>query len=476
MAELQAIRTTLNAHGQSHLLAFYDDLPPDEQQALLEQIAQIDFDALDELIDKFIRHPQPHTLPDDIQPAEVIPARPTDPALAAAHQKARKLGEQLIADGKVAAFVVAGGQGTRLGYEGPKGCFQATPITKKPLFQVFAEQILAAGRRGGKAIPWYIMTSPLNDVATRAFFSENDNFGMSADDAFFLQQGTMPAIGMDGKALLAGKGVVATNPNGHGGCLPALRDSGALADMARRGVEVISYFQVDNPLVRCIDPLFIGLHHQAGAGMSAKALAKREPLEKLGNFCLVEGKVTVIEYSDMPDHLARQPADNGMLRFSAGSIAIHLLSRSFVEDLTVGGKCRLPFHRAAKKVPHVGPNGEPVDPHEPNAVKCEMFVFDAMPLADRTLVLETFRNEEFSPIKNATGPDSAATSLHDQVRRAAEWLESAGLAVPRDADGQVAVALEISPLLADSAEELARQIDGTMKLDAGQSIYLGPPS
>ncbi|MCK4601991.1 MAG: UTP--glucose-1-phosphate uridylyltransferase, partial [Phycisphaerae bacterium] len=170
MAELDAVRTSLASYGQSHLLAFYDELSDAQQRALLAQIAAIDFDLLDELIDKLVRDKAACELPAGIQPAEITPARPADPALAAAGADARRRGERLIADGKVAAFVVAGGQGTRLGYDGPKGCLQVTPVAKKPLFQVFAEQIVAAGRRGGKPIPWYVMTSPSNDAATREFF------------------------------------------------------------------------------------------------------------------------------------------------------------------------------------------------------------------------------------------------------------------------------------------------------------------
>jgi UDP-N-acetylglucosamine/UDP-N-acetylgalactosamine diphosphorylase len=243
--------------------------------------------------------------------------------------------------------------------------------------------------------------------------------------------------------------------------------------MAARGVELISYFQVDNPLVRCIDPLFLGLHDLQGAEMSAKCLPKRSPTEKLGNFCLVDGKVTVIEYSDLPAELACATTEDGRLRFSAGSIAIHVLSRSFVERLTEGGSGPLPYHRAEKIVPYVNDAGELVQPAEPNAVKLEMFVFDAMPLAERCAILETERSEEFSPIKNAEGEDSLASSLRDQVRRAAVWLEDAGIAVPRDADGQVAAAIEISPLLADCAEELAKKASPDLKIRPGQSVYLG---
>jgi UDP-N-acetylglucosamine/UDP-N-acetylgalactosamine diphosphorylase len=253
-----------------------------------------------------------------------------------------------------------------------------------------------------------------------------------------------------------------------------MRKSGALKNMAERGVEVISYFQVDNPLVDCIDPVFIGLHSLAGAEMSAKALPKRDPMEKLGNFCVSDGDVHVIEYSDMPEDLACKTTDDGRLKFSAGSIAIHIISREFVERLTEGGRCKLPWHRADKKVPYIDPEtGEQVQPEDPNAVKLEMFVFDAMPLAEETVIYETKREEEFSPIKNAEGQDSPATSLHDQVRMWANWLEEAGVSVPRDADGQIAAAIEISPLFADSAEALAAKVDTSISISAGQSFYLG---
>ena len=471
MTNVDETRRKLRSHGQEHLLRFWQAIAPSGQKALLEQIETIDFDRLEELIERYVCRKEAYQPPGRIEPADVIPARPSDPAGQAEHDAASKRGRELIAAGKVAAFVVAGGQGTRLGYEGPKGCLEATPVAHKPLFQVFAEQILAA-QRSGQPIRWYIMTSPLNDVATRAFFRQKNYFGLNPDDVFFLVQGTMPALAANGKVLLADKDRLALSPNGHGGSLLALRESGALDDMADHGVELISYFQVDNPLVRCMDPLFIGLHDLRGAEMSTKALPKRDPAEKLGNFCVVGGKVQIIEYSDMPDDLARQCTPDGRLRFSAGSIAIHMLSRSFVERLTAGGTWGLPFHRAEKKVAYVDDSGQVIQPDRPNAVKLEMFVFDALPLAKQTMILETLRSEEFSPIKNASGTDSLASSLHDQVRRAAGWLETAGIAVPRDADGQVATAIEISPLFADSAEELARKVDPKLTIPAGSSLYL----
>ncbi|MBN1555899.1 MAG: UDPGP type 1 family protein [Phycisphaerae bacterium] len=463
------LRQKLQSVGQEHVLAFYDELPKEHQELLSQQIDALDFDLLNEWVETYVRRKTAFEIPAELQPPEIIPSDGGPTA-----EEARKRGEELLAAGKVAAFVVAGGQGTRLGYEGPKGCFPATPVVKKPLFRLFAEQIRAASIRHGVTIPWYILTSPTNDTATKAHFRQNDYWSFDPKDVIFVMQGTMPAIDFNGKLLLARKYRLAVSPDGHGGSITALRKSGALDDMAGRGIEHISYFQVDNPLVRVLDPLFIGLHDLAGAEMSAKALPKNDPMEKLGNFCVVDGKVNVIEYSDLPEDLARSCLPDGRLKFSAGSIAIHLFQRAFVERLTEGGRCLLPLHRADKKVPYVDTTtGQSIQPEAPNAVKLEMFVFDAFPLAEKTMLLETRRQEEFSPIKNMEGVDSLATSLHDQVRRWAKWLEAAGVSVPRDADGHVAAAIEISPLYADSADELAKKVDKTISISPGQNFYLG---
>jgi UDP-N-acetylglucosamine/UDP-N-acetylgalactosamine diphosphorylase len=376
-----------------------------------------------------------------------------------------------VKEGKVGAFLVAGGQGTRLGYDGPKGEFPVTPIRQKPLFQVFAEQILAWSREAGRAVPWYVMTSEQNDAATRSFFERNRHFGLDAANVFFFQQGMMPAFSMDGRLLLGEKDSLALSPDGHGGSLRALDKSGALADMRKRGVEHLSYFQVDNPLVHAIDPLFIGLHDLTGSEMSSKTIPKAHPLEKVGNFVVGDGLLQVIEYSDLPEELAKQTNPNGSLRFNAGSIAIHALRVSFVERLNAGGQLRLPWHRAEKKVPHVDEKGTAVRPEIPNAVKLEQFVFDAIPLARNAIVYTTDRAEEFSPVKNAQGDDSPATSRRDQIRRAAEWLERAGCDVPRKLSEPDCL-LEISPLFALSAEQVkARSLPRA--LQPGTSNYFG---
>jgi UDP-N-acetylglucosamine/UDP-N-acetylgalactosamine diphosphorylase len=448
----QAVYTLLRQHQQEHLLKFYDELSFEEQKSLLEQLEAQDWTMLDTLIETYVRNEPETSLSQQIMPAPYYPAEAGKHA--EKYAEAESEGRRLIAEGKVAAFTVAGGQGTRLGYDGPKGMFTATH-SGKSLFQIFAEQLHKAQGKYRATIPWYIMTSPMNDAQTRAFFKDNHYFGLESRNVMFFPQGTLPSIGLDGKLLLAGKGELALNADGHGGSLRALRRSGALGDMKKRGVKYLSYTQVDNPNVKMIDPLFIGLHALDGAEMSAKMLPKSHAKEKVGNFCLQDGKVSIIEYSDMPAQLTELRNDDSSLAFNAGSIAIHIISVPFIDRLTSGTDARLPYHRAIKAVPFVDDSGQLVKPAKPNAVKLERFIFDALPLAKHAVILETDRVEEFAPIKNAEGDDSPLSSKQLQTERAARWLEKHGVKIPRNADGMVNAVIEISPLTATNMDDLA---------------------
>lgn len=467
---IATLRTALESIGQSQVLRFYDALPEAGKKKLEAQLAALDLNLLPELADEYVKN-KPHIeLPKDIKPVQVLP-READAAHKDQYTKALARGHELLKQGKVGAFLVAGGQGTRLGYDGPKGEYPVTPIKNKPLFQVFAEQLLSHSKQAGKSIPWYIMTSEANDARTREFFEKNNYFGYPKADVFFFQQGMMPAFNLDGTLLLESKDSLALAADGHGGSLRAIDKTGALADMKRRGVEHLSYFQVDNPIVHVIDPLFLGLHDLTGSEMSSKTIPKAGPLEKVGNFCVGDGVMQVIEYSDLPEELARKTNPDGSLMFNAGSIAIHALRVSFIERLNAGGKLELPWHRAEKKVPYVDANGNLVKPEKPNAVKLEQFVFDAIPLAKNAIVYATDRAEEFSPVKNADGNDSPATSKRDQIRRAARWLKAAGVSVPTKGDEPDAT-IEISPLYASSESELVAK-KPSVKIDPGASVYLG---
>ncbi len=471
--EESTIRHRAAEAGQAHVFRFWDDLPAEGRRRLLAQLAEVDFTQLQRLIDEHVTGAEPAPLPDDLEPAPFIPLPATE-ADRDDRRRMRRAGETLLAAGRVAALTVAGGQGTRLGHDGPKGAFPVGPVSGRPLFQVFAEGLLAARRARGAPIPWYIMTSETNDRATRDFFAEHDHFGLPAGDVRFFRQGTMPAVDPAGRLILSAPDALARSPDGHGGTLPALARTGMLADMADRGIEHISYFQVDNPLVPPVDPVFLGYHAEAGSEMSSKMARKRGPHEKLGNFCLAGGRLCVIEYSDLPDHLAESRRDDGRLRFEAGSIAIHALARPFVERLTAGGGFALPFHRAEKTIPYVDDRGRTVTPDEPNGVKFERFIFDAIPLAENPIVLEIDRSREFSPVKNAEGPDSPATARRDMVRLAARMLREAGVAVPRDADGEPTVRVEISPLVARTPEELAAVCQKRGITQITEDTYLGP--
>lgn len=445
--------TTFTNAGQGHVFRWFEQLGPAEQQALLDQASQIDLAEIDHLVATLVRDSHGTGLDlDGIEPAPSIslPRHGGDPK---AWEEARSTGEQALRDGRVAAFTVAGGQGTRLGFDAPKGTYPASPVRQATLFQIFAEKILAARQRTGTPIPWYIMTSTLNHADTEAFFRQHDYFGLGADSVSFFRQGLMPAVTLDGKIILESKSSIAMTPDGHGGSLRALVRSGATRSMAEQGIDIISYFQVDNPLVVCIDPAFIGFHLLARSEMSSKMLPKAFPKEKVGNFCRQHGKTLVIEYSDMPDSLCEQRDATGQLCFNAGSIAIHILDRAFVDRMGGGSAdTGLPFHRADKKIATIDEQGQPLKPAQPNGVKFEMFVFDALPFAQNPIIIETAREDDFSPVKNAEGIDSPQTSRDDQLRQAARWLKAAGEELACDETGLPALSIEISPLFADSQD------------------------
>lgn len=463
----------LKNYGQEHLLKFVDELDEEDRNQLVTEIEAIDFEELQKLIEKYVKTDYQARVPEDISPAPYFPIEAENDEQQALYQKAKTRGRELLAQGRIAALTVAGGQGSRLGFDGPKGSYPVTPVKNKTLFCYFAESLIRAGKKFGSPIRWYIMTSTVNDQQTKDFFKENNFFGMDPGVVVFFSQGTMPAVSHDGQVLLKTKYSLALAPDGHGGTLLALRNSAALEDMKNHGVEHISYFQVDNPLVSVVNPLFVGLHDLEDSEISARALIKTGPFEKLGNFCKVDGALEIIEYSDMPDELAEARDEAGRLKFRAGSPAIHVIKREFVERLTEGGKLHLPWHRADKKVPYVNTDGNEVSPEEPNAVKLETFIFDAIPMAQKTMILEARREEEFGPVKNKTGVDSAESCREMLIDRDAAWLEAAGVQVPRNAQGKVDAKIELSPGRYFDAEDVKHELaDKKPDIKPGEEIYL----
>ncbi len=442
--------------GQGHVFRFFNELSPDAQAHLLQQAEGIDLEEISRLT-AHLGSTQ-HEDFTGLQPAPYIPL-PEHGGEALQWREAAEAGAEALRAGRVAAFTVAGGQGTRLGFDGPKGTFPVTPVRKATLFQLFAEKIAAAQRRYETTIPWYVMTSAINHDDTVSFFERHGHFGLDPANVAFFSQGLMPAVDFEGRILMAAKDQIAQSPDGHGGSLRALVRSGCVADMGRRGVDLISYFQVDNPLVRSIDPAFIGFHILGESELSSKACLKAYAEEKVGVFAHEGDKVRVVEYSDLPENLMHETeGPGGPLKFRAGSIAIHVFSRDLVERL--GGddaSVRLPFHQARKKVPAIDPTGQPVTPEEPNGIKFEMFVFDALPFARNPVIIETPREVDFSPVKNAEGRDSAQTAKEDQLRLFASWARSSGIDLPVNETGLPPFDFEVTPSFATTAEEFAER-------------------
>ncbi len=449
--------------GQEHIFAYWDQLTRLQKEALLRQVQQMDFELLHRLHQTIVANKKPVNV--TLEPVQPIPLPRTEEQKQQTKQMAA-VGEQALRDGKVGAILVAGGQGTRLGFDGPKGIFPIGPVTQKSLFQLHAEKLLAARRRYQTRVPWYIMTSESNHEQTVTFFEQHGYFGLPQDDVFFFVQGMMPALDEQGKLIMDRPDHVFMSPDGHGGIFAALKKSGAVEDMQNRGIEYLFYFQVDNVLVKICDPVFLGYHIHQQADMSAKVVPKRDPFEKVGVVGRINGKLGVIEYSDMSDEEKQARDAQGNLLYNAGSIAIHVLSRRFIEKIC-NQDIELPWHIAHKKVPYLDEQGQTVQPDAPNGYKFERFIFDALNYAERAVVLEVDRSEEFSPVKNAEGEDSPSTARRDMTRLFASWLRTAGFSLPENVDD---MRLEISPLFALDRDEFLHKVEGHLRIP--KAFYL----
>ena len=443
----------LAQEGQSHVLAFWERLDEPARARLLDQIASIDFSAVAELRAVLARARSaggaaPPSAQGDLEPA---PVRILDGASRAA---AFARGEEELRAGRVGALLVAGGQGSRLGFDGPKGCCPVGPVSDRPLFFLHARKLLARKRRYGRPVPLYVMTSATNDAATRACFAENRFFGLAEEDVFFFPQAMWPALAPDGRILLDRPDHVFLSPDGHGGVLAALRKSGALADMEARGLASVCYFQVDNPMVDVADPVFVGLHASEGADWTLKVCRRISPGEKMGMPVLRGGRTAIVEYTEFSDEQLHERAADGSLRFAWGSPALHVFSVPFLRREAEAG---LPVHLAHKKVPFVDASGALVRPDAPNAYKFEKFVFDALADARSATCLAFEREEEYAPVKNREGDKSPAACRADLSRKWARWLRAAGADVPLDASGRPLRRIEIDPAFADSPAALAER-------------------
>lgn len=438
--------------------------PPTRERGWKTRSPALDLDRVAELVENLVVAPQDPVAFDALEPPEVV-------ALSADDSAAIACGEDLLRANRVAAVLVAGGQGTRLGYPGPKGAFPVGSVSGRTLFDHHAGRIAAIRERYGCDLPWYVMTSPQNDAATRELFADNDFYGLPRESVRLFVQGELPAVDREsGQILRAAPDRLALSPDGHGGIFPALVREGILDDMRERGVTTFVTFNVDNPLLRVADPRFLGHHVLAESEMSNVVVRKHDPAERVGVVAASEGRTVLVEYSDLPEDVAAQRTADGGLRLWAGSIAAHAIEREFAER--VGAQGGLPAHRALKIVPYVDETDTLVTPSEPNAIKFEAFMFDALPLARCTVSVEADRREEFSPIKNAEGADSPQTARRDLNRLYASWLREAGVDIPVDDDGTPAVDIEIDPRFALGPDDLRRRLPDGFTPPEGEPILL----
>ncbi len=456
----QELLHALQQYGQDHLVDYYHTLPSQRKHDFIHKILQFDIHFAFKLYKEFcskkdarqmirtIEPPQVFTIPKNVQEQKKI-------------EEACITGESLIKQQKVAVLIVAGGQGSRLGYEGPKGTLRISPIKGKTLFQLFAEQVIALSRRYGVTIPMLIMTSQENNKDTIKFFHTHNLFGLSPETVHFFQQGMLPTTTSDGKLLLKGDGNFVANPDGHGGSLKALHDSGLLRKLTEQGYQELFYCQVDNPLVKIADPVFLGLHAITGADASTKVVRRQDIQEKVGLYVYVNGRDAVVEYSDIGAEYMSMLDDEGNILFWAGNTAIHIFSLAFIQRMTDHGFV-LPYHCAQKAVEYTDHTGKPCTD---DVWKFETFVFDAIPLAGKTCCMEVIREEEFAPVKNKDGPDSPETAQKAMIGLHRGWLQKAGIDTAPDAR------VEISPLLALDSIELQEKIQRG-RFTGKKDIYL----
>ena len=421
----------LAANGQEQVLRFWDALGSGERKSLLSQIASIDFKELARC-GKMLSDNGSCACSKDSA------VSPTAPKVAVLKGKALAdaiaAGADELASGRVGVLLVAGGQGSRLGFDGPKGAYPIGPVTGKPLFYFHARKVLAKSRKYGCRIPFYVMTSEANYDATLACFKENAWFGLDRKDVFLFKQGMWPGMTPDGKVILDGPGHVFMSPDGHGGLLAALKRSGALADMKKRGVRSVFFFQVDNPLVEIADEAFIGYHVLQGSEYSLKLCAKRDPYEKVGMPMKFGKTFRMVEYTEMTDEQCNRKGKDGKLYFLYGSPAIHVFDRAFLER---EASKPMPLHLAHKKIAMVGDDGKVVKPSEPNGYKFEKFIFDILPDAKKAAFLAFEQKDEFSPVKNAEGNDSPATCKADLQAKWCRLLNARGILIEGNATLEV---------------------------------------
>lgn len=384
----------LSPVGQEHLLKYYEELNGQEKKSLLQQIEELDISLLDLTKDGVKEVPKGKLAPLGALTLEEIDNK---------KEEFEAIGMEAIKACKVGAVLLAGGQGTRLGLDKPKGMLQIGVHRELFLFGQLINNLLEVVRKADAWIPLLIMTSEKNNEDTVSFFKEHDYFGYNKDYVFFFQQEMAPSVSYDGKIYMEEKYKLSTSPNGNGGWFSSLVKAGLTEKLAKMGVEWLNIFSVDNVLQKMADPVFVGATLQAGCVCGAKVVAKADPNERVGVLCLEDGKPSIVEYYEMTDEMIHSRTKEGRLSYNYGVILNYLFE---LETLKRIMNENMPMHVVEKKIPYIDEQASLVKPEEPNGYKFETLVLDMIRLMDNCLSFEVDRSKEFAPIKNRTGVDS----------------------------------------------------------------------
>lgn len=399
---LDEIKWKLKKHNQEHLLNGYNELPENKQKELLTQLQEIDFELIDNLYRNTTKGIDLSN--DKIEPIEYLDKYKLNEKF----KEYELIGKKAISEGKLAAVTMAGGQGTRLGHNGPKGTYDIGLDSHKSLFELLSDNLKEEGDKHNIIIPWFIMTSRENNGATVEFFKQNDFFGYEKDKTiFFFEQGELPMVDTEGKILIGEDGLVKQAADGHGGIFQALVKNKMTDKMKELGIEWVFVGGVDNCLVKMVDPVLMGVAIEKNVSAAGKSIVKANPQEKVGVFCKKNGRPYVIEYSEISEEMAEATDKNGELLYGESHILCNLFKTSSIERM---GETPLPYHSAFKKATYIDKDGNKVVPTSPNAYKFEAFLFDAFGELDDMAILRVKREEEFAPVKNATGVDSPETA------------------------------------------------------------------
>lgn len=379
------------------------EYPIRNKEEFASEVLKINFEELNKLYDKAIKNEKVEN-----SKIEPIPYIEKDKLSEEEKEHYKKIGENIIRNNEYAVVTMAGGQGSRLGHDGPKGTFDFGLENHKSIFEVLCDRLKEAYKKYNVYIPWYIMTSRQNNEETINFFEKNNYFGYSKENVYFFKQGELPVLNDQGKLMLNKEGNINTAADGHGGVFISMEKEKITENMKQRGIKWVFIGPVDNVLIKMIDPIFIGICQDKNVLAGGKSIIKAYPEERVGVFCKKDGKPDVIEYTEISKEMAEMKNDRGELVYAESHINCNVFNIDIIEKIS---KNKLPYHSAHKKIEYLNKEGQVVKPEEPNAYKFEAFIFDAFKMLDEMTIFRVKREEEFAPIKNAEGKDSPKTAL-----------------------------------------------------------------